>query len=263
MFLHYRVVDKIGSGGMGEVFKAEDTKLGRTVALKVLPTKANDDTNAKRRFLKEAQAASALNHPNIVTIHAIEEVDGLDFIVMEYIEGETLKACVERCGALPLTTLLDIGIHVADALQAAHAPQMTMRINARMFGFIPAPILYGLGSLSPVKRMMRAVLKDLGIPQDVFSFVNSPTRYDNREAAKALKGSGIAVPELESYAAKIWDYWERHLDPEALTEPNLRGVLEGKVAIVTGASSGIGRAVAARMARHGARVMLVARSSRS
>ena len=120
MFLHYRVVEKIGSGGMGEVFKAEDTRLGRTVALKVLPTKANDDANAKRRFLKEAQAASALNHPNIVTIHAIEEADGADFIVMEFIEGQTLKQMIEGQGALPLANLIDIGIQVAEALGAAH-----------------------------------------------------------------------------------------------------------------------------------------------
>jgi hypothetical protein len=78
---------------------------------------------------------------------------------------------------------------------------MTLRLNARMFGFIPAPILYGIGSLAPVKRMVRAVLQDLGIPKDVFGFINWPTRYDNRETAKALEGSGIAVPPLESYAA--------------------------------------------------------------
>ncbi len=120
MFLHYRLIEKIGSGGMGEVFKAEDTKLGRTVALKLLPSTANDNLSAKRRFLKEAQAASALNHPNIVTIHAIEEAEGVDFIVMEYLEGQTLKAMIESDGALPLQKLLDIGIQVVDALEAAH-----------------------------------------------------------------------------------------------------------------------------------------------
>jgi len=119
-FLHYRVIEKIGSGGMGEVFKAEDTRLGRTVALKILPESANDNLNAKRRFLKEAQAASALNHPHIVTIHAIEEAGGIDFIVMEFIEGETLKTIIERDGALPLANLLEIGIQVSDALGAAH-----------------------------------------------------------------------------------------------------------------------------------------------
>ena len=143
--------------------------------------------------------------------------------------------------------------------RAAHAPQMAMRVNARMFGFIPAPILYGIGSLSPIKRMIRAVLKDLGIPKDVFQFVNWPTRYDNREAAKALKGSGIAVPPLDSYADKLWDYWERHLDPDLFVDHSLSGRVRDKVVVVTGASSGIGRAAALKLAAAGAKVMLVAR----
>jgi thioester reductase-like protein len=143
--------------------------------------------------------------------------------------------------------------------KAAHAPQMTMRINARMFGFIPAPILYGIGSLAPVKRMIRAVLKDLGIPKDVFQFVNWPTRYDNREAAKALKGSGIEVPHLETYAPRLWDYWERNLDPDLFIDRSLSGRVNDKVIVVTGASSGIGRAAALKLAAAGAKVMLVAR----
>jgi NAD(P)-dependent dehydrogenase (short-subunit alcohol dehydrogenase family) len=143
--------------------------------------------------------------------------------------------------------------------KAGHAPQMTMRLNARMFGFIPAPILYGLGSLAPIKRMVRAVLTDLGIPRDVFQFVNWPTRYDNREAAKALKGSGIAVPQLDSYAAKLWDYWERNLDPDLFIDRTLSGRVKDKVIVITGASSGIGRATALKMAAAGAKVILVAR----
>jgi len=143
--------------------------------------------------------------------------------------------------------------------KAAHAPQMTMRINARMFGFIPAPILYGIGSLAPVKRMIRAVLKDLGIPKDVFQFVNWPTRYDNREAVKALKGSGIAVPPLDTYAATLWDYWERKLDPDLFIDHSLSGQVRDRVVVVTGASSGIGRATALKLAAAGAKVMLVAR----
>jgi NAD(P)-dependent dehydrogenase (short-subunit alcohol dehydrogenase family) len=143
--------------------------------------------------------------------------------------------------------------------RAAHAPQMTMRINAKMFGFIPAPILYGLGSLAPVKRAMKVVLTDLGIPRDVFPFINWPTRYDNREATKALKGSGIAVPDLETYAPRLWDYWERNLDPDLFIDRSLAGRVRGKVAVVTGASSGIGRATALKLAEAGARVVLVAR----
>ena len=118
--LHYRLVSKIDSGGMGEVYKAEDTRLGRTVAIKVLLGATNKEPLARRRFLQEAQSASALNHPNIVTIHAIEEADGTDFIVMEFVEGQNLKTQIQSDGALPLTRLLDIGIQTADALEAAH-----------------------------------------------------------------------------------------------------------------------------------------------
>ena len=135
--------------------------------------------------------------------------------------------------------------------RAGHAPQMTMRINAKMFGFIPAPILYGLGSLAPVKRAIRVVLTDLGIPRDVFQFVNWPTRYDNREAAKALKGSGIEVPRLETYAAKLWDYWERNLDPDLFIDRSLAGRVKDKVVVVTGSSSGIGKATALKLAGRG------------
>jgi len=143
--------------------------------------------------------------------------------------------------------------------KVGHAPQMTMRLNARMFGFIPPPILYGLGSLAPVKRMIRVVLTDLGIPKDVFQFVNWPTRYDNREAAKALKGSGIEVPHLATYAAKLWDYWERNLDPDLFIDRTLSGRVKDKVVVVTGASSGIGKATALKLAGAGAKVILVAR----
>jgi len=143
--------------------------------------------------------------------------------------------------------------------KAGHAPQMTMRLNARMFGFIPAPLLYGLGSLAPVKRMVRAVLADLGLPKDVFQFINWPTRYDNRETVKALKGSGISVPDLETYAPKLWDYWERHLDPDLFIDRSLSGRVKDKVILVTGGSSGIGRATALKMAAAGAKVILVAR----
>jgi serine/threonine protein kinase/tetratricopeptide (TPR) repeat protein len=121
LLLHYRIITKIGEGGMGQVYKAEDTKLGRHVALKLLAPDATSDLTAKRRLLAEAQSASALNHPNIVTIYAIEESDGVDFIVMEFVEGETLTAHLALNGALPLTSLLDIGIQIADALDAAHS----------------------------------------------------------------------------------------------------------------------------------------------
>jgi serine/threonine protein kinase/tetratricopeptide (TPR) repeat protein len=127
MLLHYRLVEKIAAGGMGDVYRAEDTRLGRTVALKLLPPAVNQEPNAKRRFIKEAQSASALSHPNIVVVHAIEEADGLDFIVMEYVEGQTLKRLIAQDGALPVGKLLDVGIQIADALDAAHSINLIHR----------------------------------------------------------------------------------------------------------------------------------------
>src|SRR3972149_1514432 len=124
--LHYRIVEKIGQGGMGEVYKAEDLKLGRQVAVKVLPPSATEDKKAKRRLLQEARAASALNHPNIVTIYSIEESDGVDFIVMEYVEGETLESIIEG-GPVEISRLLDLGSQSADALYAAHSAGLIHR----------------------------------------------------------------------------------------------------------------------------------------
>src|SRR5215207_591585 len=117
---HYAVLGKIGQGGMGQVYKAEDKKLGRAVAVKLLPRETAKSDTARHRLLREARSASVLNHPGIVTIHSIEEHEGVDFIVMEYVEGETLRAEVER-GPLDLARLLDLGAQLADALAAAHS----------------------------------------------------------------------------------------------------------------------------------------------
>jgi NAD(P)-dependent dehydrogenase (short-subunit alcohol dehydrogenase family) len=142
---------------------------------------------------------------------------------------------------------------------AAHAPQMSMRVDARLFNLIPGVVKQGLYMLPPVRRIYREVLKDLGMPPDVLKFINYPTKFDSRETRRLLKGTGIVVPRLDDYAWRLWDYWERHLDPDLFIDRSLRGHVGGKVVVVTGGSSGIGQATAFMMARAGARVAIVAR----
>jgi non-specific serine/threonine protein kinase len=117
---HYRIESRLGAGGMGEVYRALDTRLGRMVALKILPPATTADPAARRRLLDEARAAASLTHPHIVTIFAVEEADGVVFIAMEYVEGKSLKERLDE-GPLEVTELLRVGIEVSDALAAAHA----------------------------------------------------------------------------------------------------------------------------------------------
>ena len=143
--------------------------------------------------------------------------------------------------------------------RAGHAPEMTMRIDARMFAFVPSAVRGAVGSLPPVKRFVGMLLRDFKIPKETLKFITYPTRFDNRETERALKGSGIAVPKLDTYAWRLWDYWERHLDPDLFVDRSLKGKVKGKVVLITGGSSGIGLASAQRVAEAGAITVIVAR----
>ncbi len=124
--LHYKILEKIGEGGMGVVYKAEDSKLKRTVALKFLHPDLIRDKEAKERFVQEAQAAAALDHPNICTVYEINESDGFTFIAMAYVKGQSLKDKI-RIGPIELDKALDITSQVAEGLRAAHKKGITHR----------------------------------------------------------------------------------------------------------------------------------------
>ncbi len=183
----------------------------------------------------------------------------VDFVVAALATISHQKSIEHKCFHL----VDPVGYRVGDVLdifsKAAHAPKMNFFINAALFGFIPRNVTKALMALAPVRRVRKAIMKDLGLPAEMMTFVNYPTRFDCRETLAALQGTGVACPNLHDYAWRLWDYWERHLDPDLHIDRSLRGTVGGKVVLVTGGSSGIGLAAAHKFAEAGAITLICGR----
>jgi len=183
----------------------------------------------------------------------------VDFVVAAIDHISHTKAIAGKCFHL----VDPVGYRVGDVLdifaKAAHAPKMNLFVNAALLGFIPKSVRKGMMAIAPVRRIRNAVIKDLGVPEDILTFVNYPTRFDRRDTDAALKGSGVECPNLHDYAWALWDYWERHLDPALFIDRSLKGTVGGKVVLVTGGSSGIGLSAACRFAEAGAVTIICGR----
>ncbi len=144
--------------------------------------------------------------------------------------------------------------------KAAHAPQFAMRIDSHLTNAIPAPVKAGVMALPTVKRIRNQLLRDFGVPPDAMQNRDFHCHFDARDAMRALEGTGIAVPPLDTYAARLWDYWERNLDPDLFRDRSLTGAITGKRILITGASSGIGQETALKVGEAGGTVLLVSRT---
>jgi len=183
----------------------------------------------------------------------------VDFVVAALTAISHQKDIARKCYHL----VDPVGYRVGDVLdifsKAAHAPKMNLFVNAALLGFIPRSVTKGLMALAPVRRVRNAIMNDLGLPDDMLTFVNYPTRFDCRDTLAALKGTGVACPNLHDYAWRLWDYWERHLDPDLHIDRSLRGTVGAKVVLITGGSSGIGLAAAHKFAEAGAITLICGR----
>jgi NAD(P)-dependent dehydrogenase (short-subunit alcohol dehydrogenase family) len=192
-----------------------------------------------------------LGRTNVVPVDYV--ADALDHIAHEpELDGRTFHLAsprMQRSGEV-LNTFA----------RAAHAPQLALRVDKRLTDALPKGVFSMLMKLPALKDVRKTLLADVGIPDEVIEHVGFRAQFDTRDAERALAGSGVEVPELDEYAWRLWDYWERHLDPDLFRDRSFEGAINGRTVVITGASSGIGLAAAHKIAAAGGIPILVARS---
>jgi NAD(P)-dependent dehydrogenase (short-subunit alcohol dehydrogenase family) len=183
----------------------------------------------------------------------------VDYVVDAMVYLAHAKGLDGRCFHLTDPKVRRVGEVLNIFARAAHAPEMAFRLDSKIFDMVPDAVRKSVERTRPIQNVFDQVLRDLQVPKSVLQFINYPTRFDSTATQKSLAKARIHVPPLEDYAWRLWDYWERHLDPDLTIDRSLRGAVRGKVVVITGGSSGIGEAAAIRVAEAGGKVVVVAR----
>jgi short-subunit dehydrogenase len=183
----------------------------------------------------------------------------VDFVVDALVHLAHLKGKNGRCFHLTDPRVMRVGEVLNIFARAAHAPEMALRIDPKVFEMVPEGLSAAIGRYKPLQNVIDQALRDVQVPRAVLQFMNYPTRFDSSATQALLEKARIRVPPLEDYAWRLWDYWERHLDPDLSIDRSLRGAVKDKVVVITGGSSGIGEAAAIRIADAGGKVVIVAR----
>ena len=183
----------------------------------------------------------------------------VDFVVDALVHLSHLPKLDGECFHLTDPKTRRMGEVINVFARAAHAPEMAFRVDPKVFQMLPEPVTQSVERSKPIQNVFNQLLRDLQVPRSVLQFVNYPTRFDSTATQQLLDKAKIRVPPLEDYAWRLWDYWERHLDPDLSIDRSLKGAVKGRVVVITGGSSGIGEAAALRIAEAGGKVLIVAR----